>query len=117
MIDNFYIDPNKIEKYIPIRECKDSCLYIINARNSNLGIYNKKDCSFTISRVKFSSNFLFDEFHWDTGAPYGTVKPLKELHLTNLSFSNDDEKLRFLNASELLFRDEIKILFKTNIPF
>lgn len=23
--------------------------------------------------------FLFEEYHWDTGEPYGTAKPLEEL--------------------------------------
>lgn len=106
---NFYINPDKIKNYISIERCKDSFLYIIQARNSNLGIFNKKDNSFTISRLKFSSNFLFDEFHWDTGEPYGTVKPLKQLELTFKM--NDDEKLKFLNKRVNELQEEIEQIF------
>lgn len=86
----------KVEKYVPLDECEDSYLYLIVARNSYLGIYNEKDKSFTISRFKFKSNFLFDEDHWDTGEPYGTVKPLEKICEVK-QFENDEEKLKYLN--------------------
>jgi len=114
MENNFYINPDKIKKYIPLKECRDSGLYIINARNSNLGIFNEKNSSFTISRFKFSSNYLYEEDHWDTGEPNGTVKPLKALGLTKLTFlpeMNEEEKLKFLNKRADQLKDEIKLLF------
>jgi len=111
MEDNFYINPDKITEYIPLKECIDSMLYIINARNSNLGIFNKKDSSFTISRFKFSLNYLYEEDHWDTGEPNGTVKPLKALDLINFLEMNDEEKLKFLNKRAVQLKDEIKLLF------
>jgi hypothetical protein len=30
-------------------------------------------------REKFGDWFLFTEFHWDTGAPFGTLRPMIEL--------------------------------------
>jgi len=30
-------------------------------------------------REKFGNEFLFEEFHWDTGPPFGTVNPKEEL--------------------------------------
>ena len=65
--------------YLKIDELKDGHAYYIHARNANIGIWSKTRKAFTISRHKFGNNYLFDEFHWDTGAPHGTVKPEKEI--------------------------------------
>jgi hypothetical protein len=65
--------------WIPLENCKDRTAYYIHARNAKVGIFNSYDKGFIISRHKFKENFLFTEFHFDTGAPYGTVKPLREL--------------------------------------
>ncbi|HBM14765.1 MAG TPA: hypothetical protein DD381_00215 [Lentisphaeria bacterium] len=67
---------------IRIDDLKQGYLYLIDARNSHLGIWMSKKNSFLISRFKFGDNFLFEEDHWDTGEPYGTVKPIKELEKT-----------------------------------
>jgi hypothetical protein len=107
-------------KHIPIDQCKDGFLYIIKARNANLGIFDEKKKSFIISRMKFKSNFLDEELHWDEkddsfikvfGRPMlGTAKPLNELELvTNL---NDIAKLRYLNDMQIEFETEIKVLLK-----
>lgn len=85
-----------IKDYIPIEKCRDGYVYAIYARNSSIGIYNTLNKSFTVSRIKFGSNYLFDEYHWDTGAPFGTVKPYREMWQAP-SFKNDDEKLKYLN--------------------
>ena len=82
--------------YIPIEKCKDGWLYKIDARNSNLGIYNAERKTFYISRFKFNDNYLFEEYHWDTGEPYGTAKPLEELEFAG-HFNNDNERLAYLN--------------------
>jgi len=90
------------KEYISVDKCKDGYLYVISARNSNLGIYNESNKGFTISRDKFGANYLFDEFHWDTGAPFGTVKPKMELEKAP-EFKNDEEKLRYLNEKRGIF--------------
>jgi len=88
--------------YIPMNKCKDGHLYIIDARNADIGVYIAKEKGFKISRFKFKSNFIFIEYHWDTGEPFGTVKPLKKL---NYIGHMSDEKL----FSQL--NDEMKRLF------
>jgi len=65
--------------YIPLDQCKHGYLYKIHSRNLGLGVFNSKDNGFIGIRTKFSSRYLFTEFHWDTGIPYGTVKPEREL--------------------------------------
>jgi len=47
------------------------------ARNFTLGVWNGK--SFTYIRYKWGNTFYDEEFHWDDGPPYGTVKPIKEV--------------------------------------
>jgi len=94
--------------YIPIEKCKDGHLYIIDARNADIGVYIAKEKGFRISRFKFKSNFIYIEYHWDTGEPFGTVKPLKKLnYIGNIS----DERLlvRLNNEMKKLFY-EIKRL-------
>jgi len=74
--------------YIMINDLKPYHLYKIHARNSSLGIYLPKQYSFLIRRLKFYDWFVFEEFHWDTGALHGTVRPLKELE--NTPFGQED---------------------------
>jgi len=99
------LSSEKFNEHLPIDQCKEGFLYIIDARNSKLGIYNEANNSFTISRYKFGSNFLFEEFHWDTNPPYGTVCPLKEI--MKVPAMSDEEKLIFLNAKWVELKEEV----------
>jgi hypothetical protein len=93
------------KEHIPMDQCKEGFLYIIDARNSKLGIYDTENMSFTISRYKIGNNFLFEEYHWDTGSPYGTAKPLKEI--MEVPAMSDEEKLIFLNAKWVELKEEV----------
>lgn len=64
------------EKYIPLEDCKDRVLYKVRARNYNYAVFNKVRKSFIGLR---ESTYLELEYHYDTGAPNGTVEPIKEL--------------------------------------
>lgn len=78
----------KPDKYIPIGECKHGYLYHICCRNLLIGVYNEKTQGFVGIRTKFGHEFLFTEYHWDTGAPFGTVQPvaiLEECPIADLS--------------------------------
>jgi len=83
------------KNYIPMEKCKDGWLYRIDARNANLGIYNATKKTFYIRRDKWGFIHLFEEYHWDTGEPYGTAKPLEEIEFAG-NFNNDDERLAYL---------------------
>ena len=65
------------DEYLKIDDCIQGGLYKIDARNFSLGVYNKTKQGFIGIRYKFGSEFLDLEFHWDTGEPFGTVKPLE----------------------------------------
>lgn len=65
--------------YIALADCRHGWTYEIHSRNLVFGVFDSKAQGFIGIREKFGDLFLFTEFHWDTGAPYGTVKPKKEL--------------------------------------
>ncbi len=97
-------------KYISLKECKDRWLYIIDARNARkaqLGIFNNAHKSFWISHVKFNDNFIFEEYHWDTGAPHGTAKPLEEVEKA-LDSRESKEMLGYLNKKGVDLKDKIE---------
>lgn len=59
---------------IPLSEVTQRGVYRIHSRNLSIGVFNGAT-GFIGIRHKFGSRYLFTEYHWDTGAPYGTVKP------------------------------------------
>lgn len=71
----------KVEKYLALNDCRDGYLYHIAARNASVGIFWKKKDGFILLRHMLSHTYLFTEYHWDTGEPFGTVKPLSEIEL------------------------------------
>jgi hypothetical protein len=111
-------------KYISLGQCQDSFLYIISARNAKLGIFCSEDSSFKISRensrptyilkngqwVKDGPTYLTKEYHWDTGEPFGTVKPLVSLGPVKLLCTPemiDQETLEFLNQMAEVYKNDI----------
>lgn len=65
--------------YIPMEQCKNGYLYRIHSRNLAYGVYREKVQGFIGIREKFGHEYLFTEFHWDTGEPFGTVQPAREI--------------------------------------
>jgi len=104
-----------LKNWIPIDKCEDGRLYQICARNASYGIYRASEKGFEISRFKFGDNYTFTEYHWDTGAPYGTVKPMKKLEEAP-ELKTEAEKLEYLNkkAEEYGPVDWVKILEEEN---
>ena len=76
-----YFEEHNSNIYIPLEKCKDRFLYRIHSRNLEFGVYSEREKGFIGIRQKFGSEYLFTEYHWDTGAPCGTVKPQEELYL------------------------------------
>lgn len=83
------------DQYISMNDCEDGYLYKIIARNAKIGIYCAKDRCFKISRNKLNLNFIDTEDHWDTGEPFGTVKPLEKIE--KVPPMENKQLLRFLN--------------------
>jgi hypothetical protein len=63
------------KKRIPLEECKHGFLYRIWSRNLAFGVFNEDTKGFVGIREKFGSEYLFEEYHYDTGPPFGTVLP------------------------------------------
>jgi len=65
-------------EYITIQKCQRGTVYKLSSRNLHYGVYDG-DEGFIGIRQKFGDFFLFTEYHYDQGAPFGTAKPLKEV--------------------------------------
>lgn len=57
---------------------------------------------------------MFEEYHWDTGEPYGTVKPIEEIEECPKDM-NDKDKLSYLNSLSKLYEKNIHKIIKENI--
>jgi len=68
-------------KYLPVEKCIHRGLYILDARNFSLGIYDKKTKGFYGIRRKFDDIFLFLEIHYDMDDIFGTAKPIEYLNV------------------------------------
>jgi len=87
--------------HLKINELKDGYLYSIDARNAGFGIWNSKKESFIISRFKFGTNFIFEEYHVDCPA-FATAMPLKELEKSPFSSEDFEMVLRKNEEGEMM---------------
>ncbi|MBT4446358.1 hypothetical protein HOA92_06280 [archaeon] len=76
--------------HIKLADCQDGFLYRLNSRNLTIGIYHHDSKSFVGLRTKFKHQFIDTENHYDTGAPYGTAKPIEELENGSNNLTIDD---------------------------
>lgn len=60
-------------RHLPKEGLEVGCEYICDARNFSVGKWNGE--KFEYMRTKWGSSFISTEYHYDDGAPYGTVKP------------------------------------------
>lgn len=93
---------------ISIEECKDQYFYRISSRNLGFGVYNEENKGFTGIRKKFDFEYLATEYHWDTGAPFGTVMPLFEIKPCPIKRSKETEQELFdwiVKEAELWFTE------------
>ena len=85
-----------------MEELKDGYLYEIIARNASYGIWRSDKQAFIISRIKFGSNFTFEEHHFDCPA-WATAQPLKEIEESPFKVEDlekEKEVLEYLNKFE-----------------
>lgn len=64
---------------IALDDCKHGYIYLLNSRNLRIGVFNREVKGFVGIREKFGNRFLDIEYHWDTGAPFGTAQVEKDL--------------------------------------
>ena len=82
-------------KKIPMSELKNNYLYEIDCRNQNRGVWIEAQQGFQIARKKFDSTFLFVEYDWETGPPFGTARAFKEIEKAPEN-QTDEERLNYL---------------------
>jgi hypothetical protein len=97
--------------YIKMDQLQPFGLYEIHARNATYGIWIPEYKGFAISRIKFGSNFVFVEYHWDCEA-YNTAAPLKFIEQSpftaddlvykkgSVNLPREEEILKYLNRLE-----------------
>lgn len=95
-----------IKDYIKIEDLKGGYLYRTAARNADYGIWIPSRESFAISRIKFGSNYIFEEHHWDCES-FATAKPLEEIemspfHATDIEIIYTDKYFGYKNEKDLL---------------
>lgn len=63
--------------YIKIEDLVVGKWYMCSGRNLGIGRWTGK--GFVYLRLKWHDRFPDVEYHWDTGAPHGTCKPIEEV--------------------------------------
>lgn len=64
---------------IPMSELVDRRVYRIRSRNLVVGAWRAATQGFIGIRQKFGDLYLFEEYHYETGAPYGTAHAIEYL--------------------------------------
>lgn len=83
---------------LPLLEnCIPRRVYKLRSRNLSLGVYNGRS-GFIGIRTKFGDRFLFTEYHWDTGSPYGTVMDAID---TGIDVSEDIPLIEYLGSEDI----------------
>lgn len=92
--------------YLKMEDLKQGYLYRVVCRNADFGIWDSEQKGFVIRRIKFGDIFLFTEYHWDTGAPFGTAKPIAEIEKAPFdNFEQEQKILDYLFEAENNFKN------------
>lgn len=101
-----------LDRRIPRDRVELGKAYVIHARNGGVGVAVETEgrLGYRLHREKFGSHFLFDEWDWDEGEPFGTAIPLRLLD--DAPPADDAELLDWLARREEECRDEIDAAWK-----
>lgn len=80
---------------IPITECVNGGFYKIHSRNLISGVYVESCKGYIGIREKFGEEYLFTEYDWETGAPFGTVTPTEFIEMCPIQDLNEFNNLLF----------------------
>jgi hypothetical protein len=74
--------------------------YVIHARNGDVGVALEDDgrLGYCLHREKFGDHYLFTEWDWDEGPPFGTAIPLRLIEAEPPT--GEDELLAWLPDQE-----------------
>lgn len=63
-----------------LSKCIRGRLYLLRSRNLAVGVFNG-NTGFIGIRTKFGDRYLATEYHYDTGAPFGTVSEAVDMEI------------------------------------
>ena len=97
-----------VARRIPREDIVVGRAYVIHARNGGVGVAVDREgrLGFQLHRVKFERHYLFVEWDWDEGPPFGTAIPLRALD--DEPPEDDDARLAWLAEREDECRQEIE---------
>jgi len=95
-------------RYIPIKKLIHNGVYIIDARNFGIGIWDETEKAFYGRRIKFGDVYLFPEDHWDLGYPHGTAKPFEFIEMFPGNINDNNMKVEYLVNKEIQYSDLIE---------
>jgi hypothetical protein len=94
------------KNYISLDQCIKGNLYRIDSRNLILGIFDGKT-GFIGIRAKFGNKYLFTEYHWDQGPPFGTVQPKEDLGLVPDDFEIYEYRIETIERRDSAVQNEM----------
>jgi hypothetical protein len=96
-----------LARRIPSSDVVVGRAYVIHARNGGVGVAVKQDglLGYELHREKFGDHYLFTEYDWDNGSPFGTAIPLAVVSAEPPRGTRD--RLAWLRAQEAEHRAEI----------
>lgn len=102
--------------YLRREELVDGAVYRISCRNSDCGVWREEEKGFEIPRYKWGSSYLFVEYHWDNGPPFGTSKPWERLpDLPAEAVEDAEMRLRYLQWVQAEVYAENRIRYDKNL--
>lgn len=70
-----------MDERLPLEQMVHGRIYAIRSRNLLVGVWDAEASGFIGLRTKFGSEYLFTEYHWDTGGQHGTAFAKRDLGL------------------------------------
>jgi hypothetical protein len=102
-----------LARRVPRADVALGSAYVIHARNGGVGVALEEDgvLGYQLHREKFGSHYLFVEYDWANGPPYGTAIPLAAI--SEVPPTDDAERLVWLSDQEAKHRTQIDEAWQT----
>jgi hypothetical protein len=100
-----------LARRVPVDEVEVGRAYVIHARHGGVGVAVRNAegrLGYELHREKFGAHYLFTEWDWADGEPFGTAIPLRKIDA--LPPANDAERLAWLAEREATGRPALSVL-------
>jgi hypothetical protein len=101
-----------LARRVPLDAIEVGRAYVIHARNGGVGVAEREDgrLGYCLNREKWGDHFLFTEWDWAEGPPFGTAIPLRALN--GEPPKGEQRLLARLAEREAEHKDEIRAAWK-----